>query len=117
MIASGVDGLSRENYDAGISLGFDVCQFMPLNISAWDVVGNVLGDWCKSWMGKDFVPPLTPTGWFEEGHQPGVHLWTPPPGAALIALMELAMSQHKCPLDVTHVVMIFRLLWDEEWWS
>ena len=86
MIASGVDGLSRGNYDAGISLGFDVRQFMPLNISAWDVAGNVLGDWCKSWMGKDFVPPLTPLGWFEDGHCPGVHLWTPPPGAALIAL-------------------------------
>jgi hypothetical protein len=27
MIASGVDGLSRGNYDAGISLGFDICQF------------------------------------------------------------------------------------------
>ena len=51
MIASGVDGLSWGNYDAGISLGFDVCQFMPLNISVWDVAGNVLGDWYKSWMG------------------------------------------------------------------
>jgi len=117
MIASGVDGLSRGNYDAGISLGYDVRQFMPLNISAWDVAGNVLGDWCKSWMGKDYVPPLTPTGWFEEGHQSGVHLWTPPPGAALIALKELARSRHKRPSEVTHVVMIPRLLWDEEWRS
>ncbi len=44
MIASGVDGLSRGNYDSGISLGYDVCQFLPLNISAWDVAGNVLAD-------------------------------------------------------------------------
>ena len=117
MIASGVDGLSRGNYDAGISLGYEVRQFMPLNVSAWDVAGNVLGDWCKSWMGKDYVPPLAPTGWFEEGHQSGVHLWSPPPGAALIALKELARSRHKRPSEVTHVVMIPRLLWDEEWRS
>ena len=48
MIASGVDGLSRGNYDAGISLGIDICQFLPMNLSAWDVVGEVLADWCKS---------------------------------------------------------------------
>ena len=39
MIASGVDGLSWGNYDLGISLGFDVCQFMPLNVSPWDIAG------------------------------------------------------------------------------
>ncbi len=44
MIASGVDGLSCSNSDAGISLGFDVRQFMPLNISAWDIAGNVLAE-------------------------------------------------------------------------
>jgi hypothetical protein len=37
MIASGVDGLSRGNYNAGISLGFDICKFMPLNITAWEI--------------------------------------------------------------------------------
>jgi hypothetical protein len=40
MIASGVDGLSRGNYDAGISLGIDICQFLPMNLSAWDVAGR-----------------------------------------------------------------------------
>ncbi len=93
MIASGVDGLSCGNYDAGISLGFDVCQFMPLNISAWEIAGrNVLAEWWKDWMGNDFAPPLLPEGWFDDGHQPGVHLWTPPPAAVLIALRELSGS-------------------------
>ncbi len=54
------------NYDADISLGFDVRQFMPLNISAWDVAGNVLADWCRGWMGNDFAPPLTPVGWLRK---------------------------------------------------
>ncbi len=48
MIASGLDGLSRGNYDAGILLGIDIRQFLPMNLSAWDVAGEVLADWCKS---------------------------------------------------------------------
>jgi hypothetical protein len=35
MIASGVDGLSHGNYDAGILLCINVQQFMPLNLSAY----------------------------------------------------------------------------------
>ena len=78
MIACGVDGLSRGNYDAGISLGLDICQFMPLHLLALDIAGKTLAGWCKSWMGKDYSPLLSPVGWFEDGHQPGVHLWSPP---------------------------------------
>ena len=62
MIASGVDGLSRGNYDAGILLGIDIHQFLLMNLLAWDMAGEVLADWCKSWMGEDYVPPLTPEG-------------------------------------------------------
>jgi hypothetical protein len=115
MITSGVDALSHGNYNAGIILGIDVRQFLPMNLSAWDVAGNILEDWCKSWMGIDYAPPLTPKGWFEYGHLPGVHIWTPPLAAALIALKELLRSWHKQPSLVTHVVLIPQLLWDEEW--
>jgi hypothetical protein len=74
-----------------------------------------LEDWCKSWMGIDYAPLLTPEGWFEHGRLPGVHIWTPPLEAALIALKELLRSQHKQSSLVTHVVLIPLLLWDEEW--
>ncbi len=117
MIACLVDGLSQGNYDAGISLGINICQFMPLHLSTWDIAGNTLAHWCKSWMGTNYMPPLTPEGWFEAGHLSGVHLWVPPLGAVLIALKELARSQHKWPSKVNHVVMIPRLLWEEEWRS
>ena len=93
---------------------------MLLHLSAWDIAGNTLADWCKSWMGTNYTPPLSPEGWFKAGHQPGVHLWAPPPGAlgaALIALKELARSWHERTSKVTHVVMIPRLLWEEEWRS
>jgi hypothetical protein len=49
MIAFGLDGLSHGNYDAGILLCIDVRQFLPINVSAWEVAGNVLGGWCKSY--------------------------------------------------------------------
>ena len=68
-------------------------------------------------MAKDYAPPLMPVGWFKQGHWPSVHIWAPPPAAALIALKELARYRHKRPFEVTHVVLIPRLLWEEEWRS
>ena len=117
MIATGMDGWSRGNHDAGLSLGFDVRQYIPLHLSAWRIAGGALEGWCKSWMGSDYSPPLTAEGWFEEGHQAGVHIWAPPPAATLIALKELARSRQKRPYTTTHVVIVPRLLYQEEWRS
>ncbi len=117
MIASGIDGWSRGNYDLGVSLGYDIRDFLPLHLSAWEVAGDALELWCRSWMDQDYKPPLKPEGWFEEGHLPGVHIWAPPPAGGLIALKELARSRHKRPFVQTHVVMIPRLLYQEEWRS
>ena len=66
-------------------------------------------------MTSDFSRPLEPVEWFREGHQPGVHLWAPPPAAALVALKQLAKSRQKRPHHVTHVFLCQRLLWQEEW--
>ena len=66
-------------------------------------------------MGTDFSTPLTPEGWFWQGHMPGVHVWAPPPAAALTILAELSASRLKQPYDVTHVFICLRLLWQEEW--
>ncbi len=55
---------------------------------------------------KNYAPPLATEGWFEEGHTKGVHIWSPPPGAASIALRELFRARYKRPWDTTHVVMI-----------
>jgi hypothetical protein len=68
-------------------------------------------------MVKDFAPPLTPFGWSKHEHGPDVHIWTPPPAGALISLKKLSRSCHTHPSEVTHVVMILQLLWDEEWRS
>ena len=114
MIATGMDGRSRGNFDAGVSLGFDLRKYFPLNVSAFDYEGNTLEAWCKSWMGSSYAPPPKPCEWYEEGHLPGVHVWAPPPAAALEALKQLTRSRLKRPGLVTHVVVIQRILYEEE---
>ena len=115
MILTGVDGGSRGNAEAGVLVGHNVCKFIPLDKSAFDLAGDLLEEWCRDWMGSDYPKPLEPLGWYTRGHQPGVHLWAPPPAAALVALKELAASRQKRPHDVTHVFVCQRLLWQEEW--
>lgn len=119
MVASGMDGWSRGNRDEGISLGYDVRKFIPLHLTAFEITNNpsALDEWLRSWMGSDFSSPLTPEGWFEEGLLPGVHVWAPPPAATLIALRQLALSHQLRPYTTTHVILVPRLLYEEEWRS
>ena len=79
MVATGMDGWSCRNHDASLSLGYDVRQYIPLHLDAWSVAGSALERWCKNWMELEYSQPLMADGWFEEGHQPGVHIWSPTP--------------------------------------
>lgn len=80
-------------------------------------IGASLTPWIKGWMGDDFIKPLTPEDWFWNGHLPGSHVWAPPPAAALIALKQLSRSKQKRRHELTHVILIPRLLYWEEWQS
>ena len=40
--------MAQGDFYAGISLGYDLRLFLPLNISAFEVKDNKLKDWCKS---------------------------------------------------------------------
>ena len=115
MIATGIDGRSRGNLDAGVSLGHDIRQFLPLDRGAFELAPREMESWCMGWMGSDFSPPLDPMGWHTTGHKPGCHVWAPPPAAALYALKQLARSRQKRPHHVAHVFLCQRLLWQEEW--
>ena len=115
MSATGIDSLSRGDMDVGIILGYDIQMFLPLNVSAFDYPDNHLESWCKSWMGKDYLKPLTPEQWFDPGPRPKAQIWAPPCAVALIALKELARARLKRPYDTTHVVLLRRLLYQEEW--
>ena len=84
--------MAQGDFYAGISLGYDLRLFLPLNISAFEVKDNKLKDWCKSWMGSDYSPPLEPEDWFGKGHKPSVHIWSQPPAAVLVSMKQLARS-------------------------
>ena len=107
--------MSRGNQEAGVALGHDIRLFFPIHRGAFEQQPVLLERWCRRWMGNDYVPPLSPEGWFIEGHRPGIHLWAPPPAAALIALEELAESRLKQFHDVTHVFVCPRLCFYEKW--
>lgn len=115
MKATGIDGASRGDMDAGIALGYDVRPYLPLDLSAFDYPDNSLESWCKSWMGVDYRPPLSTMEWFAPGKRPGVQLWAPCAALALTAMKQLSLVRLVRPYDTTHVVLIPRLLYQEEW--
>lgn len=115
MIKIGFDGLSRGDFDSGVMLGRDIRTFVPLGVSAVDFEDNQVITWLKSWMDSDYTPPLNVNDWFYTGHQPGVHVWAPPPAGALIALEEIAQAKLKRPFEVAHVFVCPRLLYHEVW--
>ena len=117
MIATGIDGLSRGDHESGITLGYDLRDYLPLDRSAFDYPDNSLERFCRSWMGDDYSPPATPVDWFCKAQKPGIHIIAPPPAAAVYALKEVARARHKRPRHVTYVILIPRLLYQEEWRS
>ena len=127
MIAQGTDGCSRGFLMEGVMAGEDMLSFVDLGKSAVERHPPVL-DWIRSWTEQVKIVPLTPEGWFEEGHgitggaldkrniwipnhEPSNqwHLWCPPPAAADAALEELAKARHK-RTDTYHVLAIPRLM-------
>lgn len=42
MIATGIDSLSRGDNDSGVHLGYDLWDFLPLDVGAFDYPDNQL---------------------------------------------------------------------------
>ena len=47
MIATDIDGRSHGNLDARVSLGCDICQYLPMDRGAFELSGESLKVWCK----------------------------------------------------------------------
>ncbi len=107
MIAQGTDGCLRGSLMEGVMAGEDMLTFVDLSRSAVERSSSLLG-WVHSWTSCPHLQPLTPKGWFEEGHgimggvldrhkvQMPTHckkdqmfLWASPPVVADAALEEL----------------------------
>jgi hypothetical protein len=116
MIHQGTDSLSRGNYTDGVMMGQPMLSFVPLNRSVFDQSPPLLS-WVQSWIPLPDIQPLSPEGWFQEGHgvQGGYYnsesekawvpkltrtqwfLWAPPPAAAGAAIDQLSISRQKRP--------------------
>ena len=127
MIAQGTDGCSRGSMMEGVMSGQDMLSFVDLARSAVERHPPLL-EWVRAWTGRPTLEPLTPEGWFEEGHgikggyldkhkvwipnheaKNQMHLWLPPPAVADAALEELLKARHK-RTDTFHVIIIPRLM-------
>jgi hypothetical protein len=91
------------------------------------VCSPILLPWLQSWIPSPTIQPLTPEGWFVEGHgtcggacnpegawiptmsKTNWYLWCPAPGAAECAVDQLLISRHKRP-HLNHVFLCPRLL-------
>jgi hypothetical protein len=126
MIAVGVDGLSRGLLNEGVMGGADMLSFIPFDRSALQL-SMPLEEWIQSWLGKEAIS-LSPEDWFERGHdivgwqdpepgfylplpvlQKGKYIWSPPPGAADVAIEEMRKARMKRQAS-THVFVCQRLM-------
>jgi len=126
MVQQGTDGLSRGLLTDGV-FGSDSMRFhVPLHLPAHSRHPLVL-PWIQSWCPVSGITPLSPEGWFINGHglldtrtsgpdrtrhpvlsPASWFLWSPPPAAARAALEELAISRLKRP-HLNHIVVCPRL--------
>ncbi len=123
MIVQGTDGCSRGLLMEGVIAGEDMLTFVDLSRSAVECSSSLFG-WVHSWTSCSHQEPLTPKGWFEEGHvitggvlnrhkvwmlthckKKQMILWAPPPAVADATLEELLKARHK-RTDLFHVVVI-----------
>ena len=127
MIAQGTDGCSRGSFLEGVMAGASMLSFVDLGKTAVERCPELL-PWIRDWTERRSLEPLTPEGWFEEGHgivgggedrrgvwipkhgpSGRVFLWAPQPAVADAALEELLKARHK-RTDTFHVVVIPRLM-------
>ena len=125
MKSQGTDGVSRGNFNEGVTSGHNMLSFCPWHLSALERNQN-LQSWIQSWLGSEdeFLQPLD---WFSRGHdhhggkqgpndkfwthtfKTGIYVWAPPPAAASTCLEKLRKARIKRQQSL-HVVVIPRLM-------
>jgi hypothetical protein len=126
MIDQGTDGLSRGDFVSGVMAGQSMLSFIPLHEDVFQR-HPALFQWVQTWFPLPDVTPLTPEGWYTQGHGwvsdgrtqegywypvtalTGSYLWAPSPAAASTTVDELSLSRLKRP-HLLHVFLCPRLL-------
>ena len=67
MIAQGTDRCLRGSLMEGVMAGEDMLKFVNLSRSAVKCSSGLLR-WVHFWTSRPHLQPLTPEGWFKEGH-------------------------------------------------
>jgi len=121
MIAFGIDGLSRGEFQVGALLRQGPRGILPLHLSALDRSPD-LACWARSWGGED-LRFAEPADWFYNAQQGGDYglpqrdetwVWAPPPAAALDALEELGFGRLKRRATLRGIVLVPTMM-EEEW--
>jgi len=109
MQAQGTNELSRGSLSSGVLQGRNMLSYIPLHRSSLER-SPTLQPWISTWFQSgSAVTFLDPLGLFTTGHQAGSYVWAPPPGAAEVALEQLAAAIHKRSYNL-HLVVIPRLM-------
>ena len=129
MIQQGTDGLSRGDMVEGVMQGLPMLSFISLHKDAFQVSPPLKLKIQETFQGYgNEVEFLTPSGWFERGHdfwgsrrncdgiwmpayKAGTMVWAPPPGAARQVLEELRQARLKRQNSL-HVFVCPRLEYD-----
>ena len=112
-IASGIDSFSRGFLTDRKASSGSILGFVPLNETAFER-SETLFTWVQKWIGVNNIEPLTPEGWFDEGHgmqggnkngdgiwmpyhMKNTFLWSPAPSVSDLVLRKLWEAVHKQP--------------------
>ena len=124
IIRQGTDGVSRGDLQPSSGVEQPVRYFAPIHLTAFEQSVS-LKEWVESWTTeKSFT--LDPSEWFFEAHdlrtdpstphprevfqKSGVHIWTPPPCVANVALEQLRLARLKRQVS-THIFIVPRLFY------
>ena len=127
MIAQGTDGVSRGQWNEGVTSGLKMLSFCPWGKTALEVAPR-LKTWLTSWL-PDKVEFLEPADWFHRGHdlrggqmdsrgfwrnevRHGCFVWVPAPSAAIVAFEELRKARLKRQRSL-HVIVLPKLMTPE----
>lgn len=108
IIQQGTDGLLRGDHYQGAMADQPFERFIPLHLTALERSKKLKG-WLTEYL-RDLNPKfLEPDEWFEDSHDFGNFVWSPPPAAGDAIVEQLAKARLKRP-EALHVVVIPRLM-------
>ena len=92
-------------------MGEPMLRYIPLHLSVSERSQDFVDFFIERVWNNELgtLVHLTPEGWFDDAHNPGNFMWTPPPAAADVVAEQLGEARHKRPFCF-HIVIVPRLM-------